>query len=271
MDKTCKIIVMIVVLITLISGCELPKQTVTIPTPTIYLSHTPIPAQPTATKLPLQSDLATDLMGLDFDSFIEMSYQRLLSRDPELVLELGLSRVYKTPTDQLTDISDAYIRQTQALEADILDLLHTFDHSSLSTDQQLTYDIYSWYLSDRVEGHAFMYDDYPINPTVLSIHADLLQWFTDLRPLNNLQDAQDYISCLSQVDTKFAQLIDGLKRREEKGVMLPNFLIYYLITEVNEIANSAARSTPYFKAFENKIQGLDTLTYTDKDGVRAPV
>ena len=269
MGKTCKIFVLMVVMMMLMGGCGLPKQTVAAPTLTIPLSHTPIPPQPTATGLPLRTDISADLIDLDFDTFIEKSYQRLLSRDPELVLELGLSQVYQTPTDQLTDISDEYIRQTQALEVDILDLLHKYDRASLSPEQQLTYDIYSWYLSDRVDGHAFMYNDYPINPTVLSIHADLLQWFTDLRPLNNLQDAQDYITCLSQVDIKFAQLIDGLKRREELGVMLPNFLIYYLISEVDEIASSPARSTPYFKALENKIRGLDSLTDPEKETLLA--
>jgi uncharacterized protein (DUF885 family) len=205
--------------------------------------------------------------ALDFDTFVELSYRQLLSRDPETALELGLSQAYGFPTDQLTDISDEYIQQTQALESDTLTTLKRYTRSSLTHAQQLSYDIYLWYLNDRVEGHAFMYADYPINPTVFSVHLDLLQWFTDLRPVTNLQEAQDYITCLSQVDTKFSQLIDGLRRREENGVILPNFLINYIIGDLNRISKSPAKSTPYYASFENKIQQLSVVNDSDSQSL----
>jgi len=109
-----------------------------------------------------------------------------------------------------------------------------------------------------------MYDDYPLNPTVFSVHLDLLQFFTDLRPVDILQDAQDYVTCLSQVKTKFEQLVDGLKRREDHGVILPRFLINWILGDINGIANSTPRSTPYFTAFETKLSKLDSLAEGDK-------
>jgi uncharacterized protein (DUF885 family) len=114
-----------------------------------------------------------------------------------------------------------------------------------------------------------MYDDYPVNPSVLSLHLDLLQFFTDLRPLTNLQEAQDYIACLSQVETKFAQLIDGLQRREENQVMLPNFLVGWVIGDLNNIATSTARLTPYYTAFDSKISTLTNISQTDKQSLLA--
>jgi uncharacterized protein (DUF885 family) len=216
---------------------------------------------PTQTATQTQvNDLAVGLTGLDFDSFVEDSYRRLLRRDPETVLELALSQDFGTPTDQLTDISDEYIRQTQALETDILYLLERYDRSMLNSEQQLTYDIYDWYLTDRVKGHQFMYDDYPINPTVFSVHLDLLQFFTDLRPVTSLEEAQDYVTSLWQVDTKFEQLIDGLQRRESHGAMLPLFLVNWIIQDLSSIASSPARLTPYYTAFESKVNALNNLS-----------
>jgi uncharacterized protein (DUF885 family) len=205
--------------------------------------------------------------SMDFDSFLEASFRSLLIRDPETVLELGLSQVYKTPTDQLTNISDEYGRETQALEADILSQLRKYDRSGLTTEQQLSYDIYAWYLGDRVNGQAFMYDDYPVNPTVFSEHLSLLQWFTDLRPLNNLQDAQDYITCLRQVDTKFTQLIDNLERREENGAMLPSFLVNWILSDLRSIANSSANLTPYYTSFEGKVNSLAGIADADRQSL----
>lgn len=265
--KTLCIIILAVILV---GGCTArrnPLPTSSVPAP--QLTPTPLSFPATATPLSIRTRLSIGLAGLDFDAFIENSYRQLFIRDPETVLELGLAQVYQTPTDQLTDISDEYIRETQSLEADILDILARYDRSSLSPVQQLTYDIYHWYLSDRVEGQAFMYDDYPVNPTVLSIQHDLLQWFTDLRPLSNLQDAQDYINCLKQVDTKFEQLVNGLQRREEKGVVLPGFLLDYVVIDLQELASSPANATPYYTAFKNKIERLTSLTSDEKAALLA--
>jgi uncharacterized protein (DUF885 family) len=259
-----KYLSILLVIVLLNGGCILSDQPKIELTPTTQLSTLPVALpSPTITQSS-ERDISAGLDGLSFDDFIELSYRRLLSRDPETVLELGLSKVYNTPTDQLTNISDEYIKLTQSLESKILEILGKYDRAGLTPGQQLTFDIYRAYLTDRVEGHAYLYDDYPINPTVFSVHLDLLQWFTDLRPLTNLQEAQDYITCLSQVENKFNQLIDGLRRREENGVILPGFLLNYLIGELNEIAKSPARSTAYFKAFENKIQSLGDLASDEK-------
>src|SRR4030042_2701395 len=196
MIKVYKLLSLVIVISSIIGACGMRN------TPTrevLPATHAPQITQLIPTVTDEQTglgELSAGVDGLEFYAFVETSYRRLLSRDPETVLELGLSQVYGTPTDQLTDISDEYIHQTQTLESDVLSQLQQYDCSALTHEQQLTYDIYSWYLDDKVKGHKFMYDDYPINPTVFSVHLDLLQFFTDLRPVTNLQEAQDYIASL---------------------------------------------------------------------------
>jgi len=51
---------------------------------------------------------------------------------------------------------------------------------------------------DRVRAHEFMYDDYPVNQFIFSVNYSLTQYFTDLRPLENQQDALDTITALSR-------------------------------------------------------------------------
>jgi uncharacterized protein (DUF885 family) len=276
MLKQYRLLTLVIIISTLVGACgksntptlepfptlTTPQLTAPVTVATVTRIATVVPVATVAQASP--DELSTGLEGLEFDTFVEESYRRLLSRDPETVLELGLSQVYGTPTDQLTDVSDAYIRQTQTLESDILSYLQQYDRSTLSVEQQLTYDIYAWYLDDKVKGHEFMYDDYLINPTVLSAHLDLLQFFTDLRPLTNLQEAQDYITCLGQVKTKFDQLIDGLKRREQNQVMLPGFLVGWMIGDLNSIATSSALFTPYYTAFETKINALTNISEAEK-------
>jgi uncharacterized protein (DUF885 family) len=267
MIKSYKLLALMIIVTTLVAACGRAETSTPKLLPILQATQSQNPDNSVQLTQPSLSQLSGGLVGLDFDGFVEASFERLLSRDPETVLELGLSKVYDLPTDQLTDISDSYIHQTQTLESDILSLLRLYDRSSLTAEQQLTYDIYGWYLGDRVSGHEFMYDDYPINPTVFSVHLDLLQWFTDLRPLSDLQDAQDYITCLSQVKTKFEQLIDGLQRREESGVMLPSFLVNWILSDLTSISNSSASLTPYYTAFESKVNSLTDVVEADRQSL----
>jgi uncharacterized protein (DUF885 family) len=279
MIKRHQLLTLVIIISTLLGACgkvNTPTQeallTTTTPLPPAHVtiaSETPTGKVPQAATdaQSLVSDLSTGLDGLDFDAFVEESYRRLLSRDPETVLELGLSEVYNAPTDQLTDISDGYIRQTQTLESKVLAVLQQYDRSALTPDQQLTYDIYAWYLDDKVKGQEFMYDDYPINPTVFSVHLDLLQFFTDLRPMTDLQDAQDYVTSLEQVDIKLGQLVDGLQKREAQGVVLPRFLINWILGDLNALASSDATSTPYYTAFETKLNALGNISKSEKQSL----
>ena len=196
------------------------------------------------------------LEGMDIDAFFEEAYRRWLVRDPENLTVLGLSDSYGIGDATLTDISDAFIRETQSLESGTLALLRLYERSSFSAAQALTADVYEWFLDDLVRGHPFMYDDYPVNTTVTSVPYNLYMLFTAWHPLKSRQDAEDYISRLSQVDAKLSQLIDGLQRRRERGVILPVFLIPVVSETINRIAASTPPSHPYYETCARRLAGV---------------
>src|SRR5512135_269492 len=66
------------------------------------------------------------LAGLDIDAFFEQAYRRWLVRDPENLTVLGLADSFGVGDANLTDISDAYLRETQALEVGTLEQLHAY-------------------------------------------------------------------------------------------------------------------------------------------------
>jgi uncharacterized protein (DUF885 family)/dipeptidyl aminopeptidase/acylaminoacyl peptidase len=200
------------------------------------------------------------LEGLPLDQFLEESFQALMLRDPEWVTAEGLAGRFGTGNGQLTNLSDAYVRETQQLQTAILDLLRRVDPATLTPDQQISYDVYEWYLDDLVRGQRFMYYDYPITHFVTGIQFQLLQLFSDLHPMSSRQDAEDYVRRLWQVEDKFEGLIEGLNLRREAGVVLPRFLFSWILGDIRSLARSQPRATPVFATFEEKlasIQGLD--------------
>ena len=196
-----------------------PTATVTKPTlPPEVTSETPVQ------QTPIDQSIA-ELKGLPIDQFFDDSFSLLLIRNPELLTELNLSEHFGMRNDQLNDLSDAYLRETQRLEAAILELLRLYDRESLTPDQQLSYDIYEWTLDDLVRGHEFMYHNYPLNHMINSYNFNLESLLTEIHPLNDHQDFEDYISRLSQVDVQVDQLLEGLAIREELGIIPPDFII----------------------------------------------
>ena len=213
---------------------------------------TPIPIP----SLTPKADLLSGLRGLDIDSFFQESYIRWLKRDPETLSTLGLADLYGVGDGNLTNISDEFIRQTQSFEIGLLDILQRYDRSSFSDSQAMTAKIYEWFLDDLKRGHAFMYDDYIVNPIITSVHYNLYALFTIYHPLNNLQDAEDFISRLSQVGDKISQLVDGLKRREEHGVILPAFMFSIVLADINPIANGKPLANPFYTSFKDRLNGV---------------
>ncbi len=218
----------------------------------------PTGSPPITPSLEPTEDLLAGLDGLSIDAFFEQAYRRWLVRDPETLTTLGLADFYGVGDGNLTDISDTFIRRTQILESGTLEQLRTYDHSALSRAQAMTADVYAWFLDDLIRGHSFMYDDYPLNPIITSVHYNLYMLFTAYQPLNNSQDAADYISRLSQVDVKLAQLIDGLQRRKTLGVILPEFMIPIVFSDINDIVRTTPVSHPFYTSFNERLSGISS-------------
>jgi uncharacterized protein (DUF885 family) len=205
-----------------------------------------------------------DLEGLSLQDFFEESFRQLSLRYPENLVSLGLEDSIGLEGVTLDNISDEYVKDTQALESGILELMKGYDRASLSPEDQISYDVYEWYLDDLVRGHEFMYFNYPFSFFIYSVHISTEFFFTDSYQILDKQDAENYVTRLSLVDKKFSQLIGLLKTREEMGIIPPKFAIEWGIPSVTSIAYASPSYTPYYTTFKDKLDALTSLSETDK-------
>ena len=66
--------------------------------------------------------------------FLDESVKRLFLRDPEMVTINGMAALLGVRNDELTNVSDGYIRETQRLQAGILDLLKKYNKTSFTPE-----------------------------------------------------------------------------------------------------------------------------------------
>ncbi len=249
---------------------EMPDGTLS-----VLPTSTPLPSQPTPDPSLIEG-LTASLEGLPIDTFFEQSYRLLQSRDPDALVLNGLADEYGIGNDRFTDLSDAYVRETQQLEIAILDMLRAYERDALTHSQQIAYDVYTWVLEDRVRGHAFMYYDYPINSmTIWGKQNWLVDFMVNHQPIASRQDAEDYIARLSQVDTWVDQLIEGLRLREQAGVIPPKFVLRDSRAQIEAHLLMEGVSSPdpdaidLYVSFQTKLNTLATIDETEKQELLA--
>jgi len=224
----------------------------------------PPPPPPTASE-----QLAQDLQGLTLDEYYFRSFDALITRSPEDVVWEALEATFPLDDVGLNDLSDDYQRETFAMFQVVLDALLGYDRSALTTDDQLDYDIYEYYLQDAVDRLEFIYYDFPATYMGFSIQRSTERFFTDIHPLASEQDAEDYITRLRAVDEKFAQLVGHLVRQRGAGIVEPALSLNVALNRVNAIADSSVDNNPYFTSFVDRVQSIPGLSATVRDDLIA--
>ncbi len=268
--KRTKLVIIAILIMGVFTGACGSNEPAEPPTAT-YIPTFTVPAPPSSdeTATPGSStavaDLEAQLQGLSIDDFLEESFQALMMRDPEGVLLAGLNEDYGMQEAALTNISDAYVRETQRMESAVLEMLRGYDREPLSVEQQNSYDVYLWYLEDLVAGHEFMYYGFPVSHfDITSMPQSIAYFFSDSHPITTVQDAEDYITRLSLVDEKLAQLKESLEARKEAGVITPEFSLQGAISSVRGLANASPKFTPFYSGFAEKLSDLEGLSSNDE-------
>jgi len=207
------------------------------------------------------------LEGLSLHDFYEASYAALLVRDPEHLTDLGVAASFGLRNDRLNNLSASYIEDTQRLETAILALLRGYDQDALAPAEQISYDVYEWKLDERVRGHAFTYYDYPIHHFLGSYHDNLIRLFTEIHPVESIEDAEDYVSRLWAVGDQVRQLLEGLAVREEMGIYPPRYILEWSAQQLRDFLGKrgtsdksiSPRSLIVYTTFRDRLANLDGL------------
>ena len=251
-----------------IIGCSTQvTETESLPTEMLKMG---VPTQQTI------EDILASLEGLSIDDFFEKSFMQLSLRAPESLTEAGVTTSLGLRDDQLNDISDVYLKETQKLESGILDLLLKYDRDMLTSEQAISYDVYAWYLDNQVRGHEFMYHNYPLTYFIGSYHFNIDSLLTETHPLQTKENAEDYIARLSKVNTQVDQLMEGLAIREEMGIIPPKFiveltrseLISYLGMRSPDPTSIQIESLRVYTRFDEELEQIAELSEQEKTEFR---
>jgi uncharacterized protein (DUF885 family) len=191
---------------------------------------------------------------------IEWFYARVFGefalQSPELLSNMRiLPRWLDFYSDDLDDASPEHEADIAAMVKRDVDTLHRYDRGALDPDGRLSYDVLDYFLSIQVEGDKYRDHDFPVNQ-LFGIQSSLPNFMAQTHQVNDRHDADTYIDRLDKFPRKFEQVIAGLKLREAKGVIPPQFTVEEVITQMESFIGVPAQQNMLYTSFKEKLDRI---------------
>jgi uncharacterized protein (DUF885 family) len=275
-----RIFSLLTVLSIFLAGCDLTKQDLkTSPTEApsgaqvVNGTSTELPTEVIPLKEATESfkNNLLNLQGLPIEDFFEEAYELILSRDPEVVIELGLHQI-ELESKQLTNVSPSYLEGTKELLTGLMEVADSYEFNSLDATEQISMLVFKWYLEDRVEEIEQIHYSYPVtNFGIRSIPQLAIMFFTDTLPLNTPEDAEAYVEMLRFLDEKIFQVMERLEVNSEHGIIPPKIILQKARLDIKNQLRFAAESSPLYLHFADKLKDIGGLDQNQKDDLLAEV
>jgi len=215
----------------------------------------------------LISDIVSRSNG-SVSAYHEMFFEAYVNRFPEWATSLRMFGDQPDPGGaQLNDLSLQKQREDFDFAKEGLAQLRTFDRASQTENELLTTDILAWYLEDIVGRESFHFRDFQFLP-IATISSGLSDFMMNQHTVVSNQDAENYISRLNNVETKFDQLIEMLVYQEEQGIIPPRFALERVQGGLSQ-HNGNPLDNVLYTSFVEKLEQLATISDDEKQQLKA--
>lgn len=194
-------------------------------------------------------------------AFYEKVFVQVAFDSPELLSRLRLVEGLgiQGHNQKLDDASEARETETLARLRQDLATLHSYDTAGMRGQDRLNYQVLDWYMTNAAAGAAFRYDNYPVNQ-MFGVQNDFPAFMANVHQVRNRRDADYYNQRLAAVQAKFAQVLEGLKIREQRGIIPPTFVIDKVLAEMNGLVAQQPEQSILYTSLADKLkkaEGVD--------------
>jgi uncharacterized protein (DUF885 family) len=205
------------------------------------------------------------LRPFNVDHFFERAYIEFLWSDPESLTLTGILEDYGLSghESELTDVSPARTLELADIGRRNLSILENYDRDDLNPEQQVSFDVFRWFLRTGVAGEPYLFHDYPVTH-ISGPHIELPQFMMHSHPIEKEGDAGNYLKRLTHFGTKFGQTIDALTHRKDSGIVAPTFILQKAIRQCDEFIAIPIDENPLLTSFVKKLNKIEGINETRK-------
>ena len=153
---------------------------------------------------------------------------------------------------KLDDASLAAGDKTFKKMRDSHEMLLSYKDEDLDETEIMSKNILLSLLDIVKQGEKFRFHNYPVNQ-LFGVQNGFPSFMQSTHQVHSKGDAEDYISRLSLIDTKFDQVLEGLKHREKLGILPPQFVVTKVIAEMQGFIDTPIEDNILIESYLKKL------------------
>jgi uncharacterized protein (DUF885 family) len=193
-------------------------------------------------------------------AFLDRTMLKQALDSPETLTSLGFLESVGI-TGHNADLDDNRPAKTDELFAEmklVKKTLQSYDDSGLDESQLLSKEIGLYLLDIVLDSEDYRYHNYPVNQ-LFGIQNGYPSFMDAQHQVNSVEDAENYIARLNKVKVKFAQSLEGLKIREDKGILPPRFVIDRVLEEMTEFVTKPVEENILYSSLQKKLSEAEGI------------
>jgi uncharacterized protein (DUF885 family) len=201
--------------------------------------------------------------SLEANELFEDIFMRGVMRSPNYQSYLGI----KQDQDKWNDLSDANAQKERLIAQQDLIKVNALDETALDSQTKISLQLMKRQLNNEIDDFKWRFHNYPVNQ-MFGTHSQVPSLLINQHQIGDVTDANAYISRLNAIELLMDQLIDSLRIRAEKGIVIPKFVFPFVISDSKNIITGApfdeGEDSTLLADFRRKIQALD-VTEPEKE------
>ncbi|MDQ3392947.1 MAG: DUF885 domain-containing protein [Bacteroidota bacterium] len=200
------------------------------------------------------------------NDFFEQVFNESVDRKPETQTMYGIKKDY----DKWNDISDEFVQQElQISKQNFAYLNDSINYEALDYQTKLSFKLFEYEVAEEIEKSPFRFHDYPVNQ-MFGFQSFVGAFLINFHQISNKEDAEAYIARLNNIPAVVDQLIENLKVREQKGVVLPKFLFPKVISDSRKLISGqpleqSTSTNSLFEDFKKKISDQKNISSEERE------
>ena len=203
-------------------------------------------------------------------AFLDRTLIKMAFDSPETLTSLGFLESLGITghnaelDDDRPEKADEMFAKVKEIKATLL----TYNDEDLDESERLSKEIALYLLDFAEQSEPYRFHNYPVNQ-LFGVQNGYPSFMEAQHQVHTVEDAENYLSRLEKVKVKFAQNLEGLKLREEKGIIPPRFVIDRVLTEMNDFVATPIKENILYTSLQTKMAEAEDISEEEQQQLLA--
>ncbi|MCB1587780.1 MAG: DUF885 domain-containing protein [Xanthomonadales bacterium] len=200
--------------------------------------------------------------------FYERVFLEFALDNPEILTSMGMLRplglrYYDAEWGDRSPAQDQ--KMLDKLKNDLA-TLRRYDRADMTGQAALSYDILEYFLDVQARGERWQLHNFPVNQ-LFGVQSNVPTFLATQHRIEDQTDVDNYLARLEKLPQVFDQVLQGLRLREDAGVLPPRFTVEKVLTEMRNFVDQPATENILYTAVVEKLDKLPAESACCRDSL----